>query len=157
MVLVKTDPWRDADHVLCHHVGYTIQRKYLERKYRNDTTTAHQLWTPQQLSTSTYEPGTEITDHFVVLEKSPSSILIRCGDSPLHNPDSTRPSDGLFEICATTDLNKGFAEFKLKSIFYQGEGDAQDKTKAPMSPTICWLHQQYAKLWMETAMSHVKK
>jgi len=137
--------------------GYTVQRLYLERKYRNDTTTAHQLWTPQDLKTSTYEKGTEITDHFVVLDKSPTSILIRCGDSPLHNPDANRPSDGLFEISATTDLDKGFAEFRLKSIFYQGEGDPQDKTKGPMSPTMATMHQIYTKLWMESAMSHVKQ
>jgi hypothetical protein len=137
--------------------GYTIQRLILERKYRNDTTTAHQLWTPQQLLTSPYDQGTEITDHFVVLEKSPTSILIRCGDSPLHNPDTNRPSDGLFEISATTDFDKGFAEFRLKSIFYQGEGEAQDKTHGPMSGTMLWLHTLYTKLWMESAMRHVKQ
>ncbi|EXJ91747.1 hypothetical protein A1O3_00297 [Capronia epimyces CBS 606.96] len=135
--------------------GYTIQRLYLERKYRNDTTTAHQLWTPEQLQTSTYDVGTEITDHFVVLDKTPTSVLIRCGDSPLHNPDTSRPSDGLFELDAKADFDKGVAEFRLKSIFYQGEGEAQDKTHGPMPDTIQWLHKLYTKLWMESAMRRV--
>ncbi|KAI1615787.1 hypothetical protein EDD37DRAFT_597121 [Exophiala viscosa] len=137
--------------------GYTIQRLYLQRKYRNDTTTAHQLWTPEDLKTSTYDKGTEITDHFVVLDKTPSSILIRCGDSPLHNPDTNRPSDGLFEISATTDLNQGFAEFRLKSIFYQGEGEVPDKTQQPMTGYVLYLHTLYTKLWMESAMSRIKQ
>lgn len=137
--------------------GYTIQRLYLQRKYRNDTTTAHQLWTPEELKTSTYDKGTEITDHFVVLDKTPTSILIRCGDSPLHNPNTNRPSDGLFEISATTDFDQGFAEFRLKSIFYQGEGEVEDKTKRPMSGTMLYLHQLYTKLWLESAISHVKQ
>ncbi|KAL2403915.1 hypothetical protein ABEF95_004261 [Exophiala dermatitidis] len=137
--------------------GYKIQRAYLERKYRNDTTTAHQLWTPQQLRTSTYDVGTEITDHFVVLEKTPTSILIRCGDSPLNSPDKNRPSDGLFALTAKADFDKGFAEFRLKSIFYQGEGEPADKSHGPMSSNMQWLHKLYTKLWMESAMSNVKK
>ncbi|KAJ9625471.1 hypothetical protein H2204_010333 [Knufia peltigerae] len=137
--------------------GYTIQRLYLERKWRNNTTTAHQLWDPKDLKSSTYDKGTEITDHFVVLDKTPTSILIRCGDSPLNNPDANRPSDGLFEISATMDFDKGFAEFRLKSIFYQGDPEIKDKTAEPMPPTMAYLHQLYTKLWMESAMGHVKQ
>jgi len=133
--------------------GYTIQRRYLEAKYRNSSTTAHQLWDRPELLTSTYEPGTEITDHFVVLDKTPTSILIRCGDSPMNSPDAARPSDGLFEISAVTNVDKGYAEFRLKSIFFQGLGKAEGP---PMPDFMVWLHQQYTKLWMEGAMMHVK-
>ncbi|KIW92469.1 uncharacterized protein Z519_06316 [Cladophialophora bantiana CBS 173.52] len=152
--------------------GYTIQRLYLQSKYRNDTTTAHQLWTPAQLRSSTYEVGTEITDHFVVLDKTPGRILIRCGDSPLHNPDKPRPSDGLFEMCATADFDQGFAEFRLKSIFYVGEGEwasasavqgkGEDKetkweNRGPMQGTMLYAHKLYTKLWMESALKRVKQ
>ncbi|KAH0840457.1 hypothetical protein AYO21_03093 [Fonsecaea monophora] len=155
--------------------GYTIQRLYLQRKYRNATTTAHQLWTPAQLLTSTYDPGTEITDHFVVLDKTPTRILIRCGDSPLHNPDGPRPSDGLFEMCATVDVDQGIAEFRLKSIFYVGEGSwaSASETKAetkdgqgtpdkwenrgPMQGYMLYAHKLYTKLWMESALRRVKQ
>ncbi|EXJ93510.1 hypothetical protein A1O1_01902 [Capronia coronata CBS 617.96] len=138
-------------------LGFKIQRLYMEKKYRNDTTTAHQLWTPQQLKTSTYDVGTEVTDHFVVLDKTPTSILFRCGDSPLHNPDTPRPSDGLFGLTAKADFDKGFAEFRLKSIFFQGEGEAQEKTQGPMPSTLVWLHQLYTKFFMESAMRYVKQ
>jgi hypothetical protein len=137
--------------------GYTIQRLYLQNKYRNNTTTAHQVWDKNDLATSNYEVGTEITDHFVVLDKTPNSILIRCGDSPLNSPDKTRPSDGLFELVAETDFDRGYAEFRLKSIFYQGEGEVADKTKPVMPAHMEWAHRQYTKLWMESAMGHVKQ
>ncbi|KIV92846.1 hypothetical protein PV10_04110 [Exophiala mesophila] len=136
--------------------GYSIQRRYLAAKYRNTTTTAHQLWDKPDLLSSPYNIGTEITDHFVVLDKTPTSILIRCGDSPLKSPDGQRPSDGLFEISAETDFDKGFAEFRLKSVFFQGEGVVEDKTKEPMDARTKWAHQQYAKLWMESAVRHVR-
>ena len=63
----------------------------------------------------------------------------------------------MFEISATTDLNQGFAEFRLKSIFYQGEGEVADKTKQPMTGYMLYLHTLYTKLWMESAMSRVKQ
>lgn len=146
-------------NVLSSRTGYTIQRLYLERKYRNDTTTSHQLWTPTQLRNSTYEPGTEITDHFVVLAKTPNSILIRCGDSPLHNPDGPRASDGLFEMTATADLERGFAEFRLKSVFFVGDQKVE-REAMPQGPMTGWMlqaHKLYTKLWMESAMSNVRR
>jgi hypothetical protein len=138
------------------YVGYTPQRLYLSTKYRNTTTTAHQLWTQPQLLASTYEPDTQITDHFEVLSKTRvgrlQSILVRCGDSPLKR--DVRPSDGLFEIAAEVNVDKGYAEFRLKSIFYQGLGKAEKK---PIDGFGEWLHRQYTKLWMESAVRNVKR
>lgn len=129
----------------------------MKYKYRNNTTTAHQLWTKDQLKTSDYKTGTELTDHFQVLEHPNNhTILFRCGDSPLHNPDSARPGDGLFEMSAEAKLDEGFAELRLKSVFYQGEGKA---SKAPFEGEwfFPWAHRQYAKLWMEGALAHCKE
>lgn len=62
---------------------------------------------------------------------------------------ASAPSDGLFEIGAVVKQDEGEAEFTLKSCFYQGLGKAE---AAPMGPVMVWLHQQYTKLWMETAI-----
>ncbi|KAH8819739.1 hypothetical protein F5884DRAFT_761621 [Xylogone sp. PMI_703] len=132
-------------------LGYAFQREYLSRKYQNSTTTAHQLWTRDQLRSSTYNVGTEITDHFQVLSKTPESIVVRCGDSPLKR--DVRPSDGLFEMAAVVKRNEGVAEFRLTSVFYQGAGKASEK---PMPPHIEFLHRLYTKLWMETAIWNVE-
>lgn len=129
---------------------YAFQRSYLERKYRGPLT-SHQLWTTSELLSSNYPVGTQITDHFEVVEHTPNSIVVRCGDSP-RNRD-VRESDGLFEMSAVIKRDEGVAEFGLKSIFYQGLG----KSGAPMPAHITWLHQQYSKLWMESAIRKVTK
>ena len=56
--------------------------------------------------------------------------------------------------------DEGVAEFGLKSVFYNGLGQAAmpgEETKGPMPPHIQWLHQQYDKIWMETALSNVTR
>ncbi|RDL33834.1 Uncharacterized protein BP5553_08202 [Venustampulla echinocandica] len=129
---------------------YAYQRRYLAKKYQNTTTTAHQLWTPTELKNSSYDVGTQITDHFEVVSKTPSSIVVRCGDSPLIT--GVRDSDGLFEMGVDVKREEGVAEFKLKSVLYKGSGKADSK---PMPDHIEFLHRLYTKLWMETAMSNV--
>lgn len=132
-------------------VGYAFQRAYLARKYQGPET-ADQLWSRQELLSSTYEPGTLMTDHFEVLEKSSDRILIRCGDSPLRQ--DVRASDGLFEISAVVKPDEGVAEFGLKSCFFQGLGKAES---GPVPRHIAWLHQQYTKLLLETGISNVRR
>ncbi|KAH0288369.1 hypothetical protein M436DRAFT_39669 [Aureobasidium namibiae CBS 147.97] len=132
-------------------LGYAYQRQYLEKKYR-DADTEEQLWDTKALLDSEYPVGTQITDHFEVLTKTPESIIVRCGDSP--RKMEVRPSDGLFEMRAEILKDEGVAEFQLKSVFYQGLGKA---TGAPMPAHIEFLHRQYTKLWMETAVSNVTR
>ena len=116
------------------------------------------LWSPTSLRASTYPIGTCITNHFLVLSHTPSAIVVRCGSSPLDSPHSPRSSDGLFEISATTNFEKGYAEFKLKSLFYNGTEEAKGGTgeKDWKGKVEWWLHQQYAKLWMESAVGSCK-
>ncbi len=135
--------------ILCVCVGYAYQRSFLEKKYKN-TTTAHQLWSRDELKASSYDVGTEITDHFQVVSKTPSAIVVRCGDSPLKR--EVRESDGLFEMGVKINREEGVAEFSLKSVFYKGLGKADSK---PMPEHIEFLHRLYTKLWMETAIGNV--
>ncbi|KAJ9299911.1 hypothetical protein DTO271G3_2795 [Paecilomyces variotii] len=127
-------------------LGYAFQRAYLARKYQGPQT-ANQLWSRQELKNATYEPGTQITDHFEVIEKTPERIVVRCGDSPLKR--DVRESDGLFEMSAVVKPEEGVAEFGLKSVFYQGLGKAESE---PMPPHIAWLHKVYTKVLLETAI-----
>ena len=131
--------------------GYAYQRRYLEKKYRGPDTST-QLWDRADLKSSTYPVGTQITDHFEVVSKTPNSIIVRCGDSP--RKLEVRESDGLFEMTAEVKEKEGVAEFGLKSVFYNGLAQQPDKEGAPgpMGPWMQWLHGQYDKLWMETAL-----
>lgn len=128
-------------------IGFAIQRQYAQFKYRGPET-EHQLWDPEQLATSTYNKGAIITDHFEVVEKTPTSITVRCGDSPRNQP--LRPSDGLFQISATIDKTHEEVELRLKSVLFSSEGKVAGN-KGPMSPWITELHQWYARIWAETA------
>ena len=61
-------------------------------------------------------------------------------------------------MTAEVNEEKGVAEFGLKSVFYNGlaQPDKDGKPVAPpMTPTIQWLHQQYDKLLMESAIWNV--
>ncbi|KAJ7482233.1 hypothetical protein B0H11DRAFT_1723948 [Mycena galericulata] len=130
--------------------GYEIQRKYLERKYRSQET-ANQLWDTRELAESTYPVGTQITDHFEVISHTPTSIVVRCGDSPRNS--GVRSSDGLFEMSAVVKESEGVAEFGLKSIFFKGEG----KSEGSIPSHIAFAHRLYTKLWMESALRKVLK
>ncbi|KAI5289272.1 hypothetical protein KEM52_000842 [Ascosphaera acerosa] len=128
-------------------LGYAFQRSYLAQRYQNPTT-GHQLWDTSALRLSKYKVGTQITDHFEVVEKSPTRIIVRCGDSPLKR--DVRASDGLFEMSAVIHQDKGYAELGLKSIFFTGTGDM--KGRGPMGPFIEFLHRQYDRILIETAV-----
>lgn len=132
-------------------LGYAYQRRYLEKKYRGPET-ENQLWNRQDLKESTYPVGTQITDHFEVVSKTPNSIIVRCGDSP--RKLDVRESDGLFEMLAEVKKEEGVAEFGLKSVFYNGlaQPDKEQGVAPPMSTWIQWLHAQYDKLLMETSL-----
>lgn len=126
--------------------GYIPQRAFLSRKYEGPDTATH-LWKRSDLLSNNYEVGTLITDHFEVIEKTEDRITVRCGDSPRIR--EVRESDGLFEMATVVKEDEGIAEFSLKSCFYQGLGKSESE---PMPPTILWLHQQYTKLLLETAV-----
>lgn len=109
------------------------------------------LWSQSALAHSRYPRGSVITNHFLVLSRDPpQTVLLRCGGSPLDTPHGPRSSDGLFEIGARCDFEKGFAEFTLKSLFYNGSPEGKDNKGMP--PRMWFLHQQYAKLWMESGV-----
>lgn len=133
-------------------IGYAYQRRYLEKKYRSMPETKGQLWDRAELKTSPYGVGTQITDHFEVVSKTPESIIVRCGDTPRNA--QVRESDGLFEMRAQIKEKEGVAEFALKSLFYNGLAmpDKEGTSEGPMGPWTQWAHAQYAKLWMETAL-----
>ncbi|RMD41153.1 hypothetical protein DV735_g4007, partial [Chaetothyriales sp. CBS 134920] len=114
------------------------------------------LWTQSQLLRSHYTPGTIVANHFLVLSHTPTSILVRCGASPFDSPSSPRPSDGLFEFSAVPNFDKGYVEFRMTSLFYDGQAEEWPEDKEVMGGGGKWLHQQYAKLWMENAVRNCR-
>jgi len=87
-----------------------------------------------------------------VVTKTPTSIVVRCGDSPRNT--GIRASDGLFEMSVNVKEDEGVAEFGLKSVFYVGDKPAEGK---PMPAHIEFLHRLYTKLWIETAVLRLQR
>ncbi|KAH7175325.1 hypothetical protein EDB81DRAFT_874180 [Dactylonectria macrodidyma] len=134
-------------------LGFTVQQKYLEYKWRSPET-EDQLWTTEQLAESTYEKGTKFTDHFEIVEKTASQITVRCGDSPRNQ--GPRASDGLFVISTSVDQAHGEVELRLKSCLFHSEGKFTGN-KGPMPGWMEELHQWYARIWSETAARRLLK
>ncbi|KAL2019919.1 hypothetical protein VTK56DRAFT_9011 [Thermocarpiscus australiensis] len=134
-------------------LGYRPQRAYLARKYHGPATYG-QLWTVDQLNKSSYEPGTQITDHFEVVEKTPSEIVVRAGDTP-RNPNP-RDADGLFVIGAAVDKERGEAVLALKSCFFTSSRKV-DGIQGPLPGWIETAHRWYSRLLMETGSWRVTR
>ncbi|KAF4121997.1 hypothetical protein GMORB2_7590 [Geosmithia morbida] len=126
-------------------LGFEVQRRYLEYKYSSPET-AHNLWSKEQLSTSNYEKGTCIADHFEVVERTNDAITLRCGDSPRNS--GLRGFDGLFVVSAKVDKEHDEVELGLKSALFTSEGKIEGK-KPNTPPLIEELHQWYARIWSE--------
>jgi hypothetical protein len=108
----------------------------------------------EELARSDYEVGTKLNDHFEVVERTPTEIVVRCGDTP-RNP-GPRPSDGLFVISAEIDEKRGEAVLGLKSCFFNG-ATKMPGPRGPMPPLTEHLHRWYARLWMVTGASKVTR
>ncbi|KAL2163539.1 hypothetical protein VTH06DRAFT_5597 [Thermothelomyces fergusii] len=134
-------------------IGFRFQRAYLARKYQGPAT-AHQLWTVQQLAQSTYEPGTQLTDHFEVVEKTPSGIVVRCGGSP--RMPGPRDADGLLAMSAAVDRERGEAVLAFKTCFFNSRV-RMEGTRGPMPAWIELLHRLYSRILTETGSWRVTR
>ena len=97
------------------------------------------------MSTSKYEPGTQLSDHFEVVEKTSNEIVIRCGDSPRN--EGPRDSDGLLILGANIDKARGEAVLELKCCFF----DSSRKVEGIHGPVPIWsevLHRWYSRVLM---------
>ncbi|KAL9088393.1 MAG: hypothetical protein Q9159_003093 [Coniocarpon cinnabarinum] len=136
-------------------LGYAFQRRYLEMKYRDDPFAKDHLWDRSALASSSYEVGTNITDHFEVVSKTPDSIIMRAGASP--RVQEPRSDDGLFEISTQMNRDEGVVVFSLKSVFFNSVKGHETPDKAPFPWVAVKLHQAYAKILMESAVQTMSK
>lgn len=83
--------------------------------------------------------------------------MVRCGDTPRNS--GTRENDGIFEMVADVKKEEGVVEFGLKSVFFNGIAlpDKEKPVAKPLGAFPWWLHQQYDKVLMETALKNVMR
>jgi hypothetical protein len=136
-----------------------------------DESNINDLWTKQELLRDSYEPGknqksvlqrdernglmytpgTVITNHFLVLDKTPSSLTFRGCLGPHQSPPPQAP-DNLFELSATVEEKSQRVEFRLKCITFDGTDVTAREDPYGGFPGL--LHRQYAKLLVEAAASN---
>ncbi|OHF02060.1 hypothetical protein CORC01_02639 [Colletotrichum orchidophilum] len=126
--------------------GFNIQRKIMERARKNESN-AGDLWEKEELLKSTYQ----VADDFIVIEKSPNSILLRGGLSPRVAPEGPREKDSIIALDAELDTQNRVVKFNLKSILVDGVSESKD---VPFSGTVVFLHQQYAKLLVTAGVDY---
>ncbi|KAK7430974.1 hypothetical protein QQZ08_002504 [Neonectria magnoliae] len=128
--------------------GYAVQRNILE-SFKDDSN-REDVWAKEDLLKSTYEPGTYITNHFHVLEKTPRSLTMRGCFSPRQSPPEPVSVDNLVELRTDLDTARQVAVFKLKTITFDGTQGASQEPD-PFGGFAGWLHRQYAALLLESA------
>lgn len=96
--------------------------------------------------------GTAISGHFVVLEKTPTSILLR-GGSP-SDENGLREVDSLMQGVVDIDTREDVAIFKLKCIFYNGQVKG---SPAPLPEAMTPLHLIYAKALAANGTANCKR
>lgn len=84
--------------------------------------------------------GTGISNHFVVIEKTPTSVLFR-GGSP-SDENGLRAVDSLMQGVVAIDDKEGVAVLGLKCMFYSGQVKG---SQPPLPRAMMPLHLIYAK------------
>ncbi|KAL7930314.1 hypothetical protein V8C35DRAFT_313537 [Trichoderma chlorosporum] len=128
--------------------GYSIQRRLMRLSMSPENRS--DLWTPEELGQSTYEPGTTLTNHFLVLEKSPTVLTFRGCPAPKESPFRPRNLDNLFALTAELNEQRQEAEFRLKAITF--DGATTTPKEDPFGGVGGMLHRVYAKLLVEAAV-----
>ncbi|KAH7156738.1 hypothetical protein EDB81DRAFT_398769 [Dactylonectria macrodidyma] len=126
--------------------GYSIQRKIME-SWKDDSNQGD-LWTKEELLTSTYEPDTFITNHFHVWEKTPQSLTIRGCVPPRQTTPTPMPMENVIEIRADLDKEKQEAVLRLKMMIFDGTQGASQEPD-PFGGFPGWLHRRYSALLVE--------
>ncbi|KAH6693796.1 hypothetical protein F5X68DRAFT_258640 [Plectosphaerella plurivora] len=133
--------------------GYEIQRNLMHLTKHESS--SNDLWTSDEIRNSKFEPGTVITNHFIVLEKTPTALTFRGCLGPRQTPMAPQDLDNLFELSAVVNEEKKVVEFRLKCITFDGTDLMAREDPFGGFPGL--LHRQYAKLLVEAAAGNCTK
>ncbi|KAI8656348.1 hypothetical protein NCS56_01238600 [Fusarium sp. Ph1] len=127
--------------------AYAIQRRILESF--KDEACKDDVWSQEDLLKCKYEPGTVFTNHFAVLEKTPTCLTMRGCFSPRQDPLVPQNVDNLFELRAELDERRKVVKLKLRCLTFDGtEGAKEDPD--PFGGVGGFLHRRYSSLLVES-------
>ncbi|KAF4983166.1 hypothetical protein FDECE_17360 [Fusarium decemcellulare] len=133
--------------------GYAIQRRIME--FFKDETCKDDVWTREDLLKSRYDPGTFFTNHFVVLEKTPTCITMRGCFNPHQDPPVPQDVDNMVELRAELDGKRRVVMLKLRAITFDGRQEAKDDPD-PFGGVAGWLHKSPTRWLAEDARDEMR-
>lgn len=92
-----------------------------------------------------------MADDFIVLDKTPSTLMMRGGSSPRTCPDGPREIDTIVELSARPDARSRTVQFVMKSIVLDGTSTG---STVPMNPVGSYLHTLYARLLVSVGVNY---
>ncbi|RGP77962.1 hypothetical protein FLONG3_3919 [Fusarium longipes] len=134
--------------------GYGIQRRIMT--FFRDENNKDDVWEKKDLLESTYEPGTYLTNHFLVLSKTPANISMRGCFDPHQSPPEPMDIDNIVEMRAELNEEKQVAVFNLRTITFDGRKEASDE-EGQFGGVVGWLHHRYATLLVESGARNCMK
>jgi hypothetical protein len=103
------------------------QRIILTKLFQGQPETASQLFSKAELASSSYEPGTQLVNHFEVLERSRGEVVVRAGERAAR--DAAR--------AARDERRAGEFELSFVSAFLGAVHDVRDGRPSPTPPSCC--------------------
>lgn len=114
----------------------------------NTSLVQHPINVTQEI-TYLHHAGTVFTNHFAVLEKTPTCLTMRGCFGPRQDPIVPQNVDNLFELRAELDEQRKVVKLKLRCLTFDGtEGAKEDPD--PFGGVAGFLHRRYSSLLVES-------
>ncbi|KXJ85423.1 hypothetical protein Micbo1qcDRAFT_141570 [Microdochium bolleyi] len=126
--------------------AFAPQRWLFTRIFRSPEN-SHLKFSQQEIRGSTFEVGTEFIDQFEVVERTPTSVVVREGGSPRQL--TPREVDGLITTSVRIDREAGEVELALSTILFKGRERVLDGSM-PVPYPIELLHYMYARALVQS-------
>lgn len=134
--------------------GFAIQRRIME--FTKNDANENDVWSREDLLSCKFDPGTYVTNHFLVLSKSPTSLFMRGCFDPHPSPPIPQNVDNVVEIRAEIDELKQVAVLKLRVATFDGTEQASN-AEDPFGGLGGWLHRRYSSALVESGARNCMK
>ncbi|KAJ1323313.1 hypothetical protein MN608_11462 [Microdochium nivale] len=126
--------------------AFAPQRWLLTQIFRTPQN-RHLKFSQHEIRESTFDVGTEFIDQFEVVERTPTSVIVREGGSPRQS--APRELDGLITTSARIDHEAGEVELTLSTTLFNGRERILDGSM-PVPYLIELLHYLYARALVQS-------
>jgi hypothetical protein len=132
--------------------AHAPQRSILMRLFQCPET-ANQKFTKAELASSDYALGDQFADHFEVVSRTSTDVVVRAGGSP--REAGPRDMDGLLVTRVSIDRAAEVAVVGLGTAFFRGKEEVTDGTM-PIPYPMEVMHRYYARALVLSGLHGLK-